>query len=36
MLEWNPRLVSLVFALIAIASFVGALSLGTKTGHLGW
>jgi hypothetical protein len=35
MLEWNPRLVTLVLVLIAIASFVG-LSLGTSLGHLGW
>jgi hypothetical protein len=34
MLEWNPRLVSLVLALLAIASFVG--SLKTALGHLGW
>jgi hypothetical protein len=36
MLEWNPRLVTLVLALLAIASFVGGLSLKTGTGHLGW
>jgi hypothetical protein len=32
MLEWNPRLVTLVLAVLAIASFVAK----TKTGHLGW
>jgi hypothetical protein len=32
MLEWNPRLVTLVLAVLAIASFVAKIRLG----HLGW
>jgi hypothetical protein len=34
MLEWNPRLVTLVLALLALASFVGGLK--SSLGHLGW
>jgi hypothetical protein len=34
MLEWNPRLVSLVLALLAIAALAG--DLRTLLGHLGW
>jgi hypothetical protein len=37
MLEWNPRLVTLVFAVIAIAALAARLSLGgTGTGTFGW
>jgi hypothetical protein len=37
MLEWKPRLVTLVLVLIAIASLAGWLVLGsTTTGNYGW
>jgi hypothetical protein len=37
MLEWNPRLVTLVLVLIAIAALAGWLVLGsTDTGQYGW
>jgi hypothetical protein len=36
MLEWNPRLVSLVLVVLAIASFVGLGVFGTSLGHYGW
>lgn len=34
MLEWNPRLVTLVLALLAVASF--AAKLKTGIGNYGW
>ena len=34
MLEWNPRLVTLVLALVAIGALAG--DLRTFLGHLGW
>jgi hypothetical protein len=37
MLEWNPRLVTLVLVLIAIASLAGWLVLGSAgLGQYGW
>jgi hypothetical protein len=39
MLEWKPRLLSLVLVLIAIASFAGwglFLSISTSLGNYGW
>jgi hypothetical protein len=37
MLEWNPRLVTLVLAVIAVAALAATLSLGgTSTGTFGW
>jgi hypothetical protein len=34
MLEWNPRLMTLLVAVVAIAALLGVL--GTGLGHFGW
>jgi hypothetical protein len=36
MLEWNPRLVSLVLGLLIVAAVFGLTLMGTRTGNYGW
>jgi len=37
MLEWNPRLVTLVLAVVVMAALAAKLTLGsTGTGTFGW
>ena len=36
MLEWKPRLVFLLVALVSLASVLSLLHGGTGTAHYGW